>query len=144
MSLNNAVSVRNHVTSGGRVTDIWWIWKDLEGNIHGLIVLPSQHVPGGTEENHKNYRTASVPAEIWSRHFQNTILEYYSYTKLLFSLEHKFHTSNTQNFSLYLRENTVYITNTNRLIFHKYTSNVISAYHMNHNTLLQKMLSFYS
>jgi len=52
-SINNAVSIRHHVTSDGSLTDKRWIWKDLEGNSHGLIVLPSQHVPGGTEENHK-------------------------------------------------------------------------------------------
>jgi hypothetical protein len=30
-------------------------WKGLEGNEFGLIQVLSQHLRGGTEENHKKY-----------------------------------------------------------------------------------------
>jgi hypothetical protein len=29
-------------------------WKDMEGCGHGLIVVLSLHLRGGTEENHEN------------------------------------------------------------------------------------------
>jgi hypothetical protein len=34
--------------------------KDLEGSNHGPVKVLSQHLLGGTSENHKTLRTASV------------------------------------------------------------------------------------
>jgi hypothetical protein len=50
----------------------------LEGSGGSQIKIPSQHVPGGTKENHKTIvRKAGVPGDIRNRH------EGYHYTNFL-------------------------------------------------------------
>jgi hypothetical protein len=48
-----AVSTRDYIASNGRITEEWWIGKDLEGGSRGLIELLSRHLPGGAERNHE-------------------------------------------------------------------------------------------
>jgi hypothetical protein len=59
--------------------------KDLEGFDSDLIELLSQHLSGGTQENHGtkiSVTTAAVPAEIGTKHLSNKSIEHYLYTNL--------------------------------------------------------------
>jgi hypothetical protein len=50
---NDTVSSSDHVASDDRIINEW-TGEDLEGSGHGLIKVLSWHLPGVTEENHKN------------------------------------------------------------------------------------------
>jgi hypothetical protein len=61
------IGARNYeyIASNERMIDSWWIGKDLEGSVRGLIEIQSWYIPEETEENHKKTagRTPSVLAE---------------------------------------------------------------------------------
>jgi hypothetical protein len=47
-------SFLSRLASDGRMTDEWWIEKDLEGTGRSLIGVLSRNLPGGTENNREN------------------------------------------------------------------------------------------
>jgi hypothetical protein len=52
-------------------------WKDAEGYGHGLIVVLSLHLRGGTEENHeKPVRIVAILAEFRTKHLLNRSLDF--------------------------------------------------------------------
>jgi hypothetical protein len=60
-----------------RMIEEWWIDKYFEGNSCSLIMVLSQHFPGGSEENYKSSvsRIASVFAKIWNEYLPHANLE---------------------------------------------------------------------
>jgi hypothetical protein len=57
--------------------------KHLEGSSHGLVKIPSWHLPGATEGNHSELWTTGISAKIWTERLLETSVEYYFYTNLL-------------------------------------------------------------
>jgi hypothetical protein len=46
----------DYMALNGRMIDEWQIRKDFKGNSHDMIKVLSWHLPGRTEENHKEPR----------------------------------------------------------------------------------------
>jgi hypothetical protein len=57
------------------------IWKGFGRKPHGLMKALAEHLPGGTEENHKKMTVgiASIPAEIRTEHLLNMCQEKFHY-----------------------------------------------------------------
>jgi hypothetical protein len=67
--LNKHIQYHDYIASDDRMTDEWWIGKNFEGSSYDVIRVLSQHLHGGTEENHDKpqSRQPSVPADSkWS------------------------------------------------------------------------------
>jgi hypothetical protein len=51
----SATFLSSYVASNGRMTNEWWIAKDVEGSSWGLIVVLFWNLPGWAEENHEEH-----------------------------------------------------------------------------------------
>jgi hypothetical protein len=69
--------------SSGRMTDEWWIAKDLKARSSGLIDVLSQRFSEVTENNHEIPQSEWPVSQTWIEHLQNLCQERYHYSKPL-------------------------------------------------------------